>query len=193
MPNVQINPFADELRELRKDWIWILALGVGLVLAGGAAISVPLFATVGIVTVLGILMLVAGAGQFVSAFSSARWSGVFLNIVLGLLYGVTGFFVLENPLEGAEGLTLLLTVFFFVSGIFRMVFALRERFPAWGWTLLSGAVTLLLGIIIWRQFPASSLWLIGLLVGIDLIFTGWAWIMLAFVIRRAPEAGQSQG
>lgn len=193
MPNVEINPIADELRELRKDWGWLLALGIGLALAGVAAISVPLLATVGIVTVIGILMLAAGAAQIVSAFSSSKWSGVFVHIVMGLLYGVTGFFILENPLVGAGGLTLLMAMFFFMSGIFRIVFALRERFPTWGWTLLNGAVTLLLGIIIWRQFPESALWLIGLLVGIDLIFTGWTWIMLAFAVRNAPEASSAKG
>jgi len=193
MPNEETNLIAEEMHELRKDWGWILALGIGLALTGVAAISVPLLATVGVVTVIGILMLVAGAAQIVSAFSSAKWSGVFLHIVVGLLYGVTGFFILESPLKGAGGLTLLLAVFFFVSGLFRIVFALRERFPTWGWTLLNGAVTLLLGIIIWRQFPESALWLVGLLVGIDLIFTGWTWIMLAFAVRGVPGPKSAKG
>ncbi|MBN1911192.1 MAG: DUF308 domain-containing protein [Pirellulales bacterium] len=160
---------------------------------GLGAISVPLFATVGIVTVVGILMLVAGTAQIVSGLSSAKWSGVFLHLVVGILYCVTGFFILESPLKGAAGMTLLLAVFFFVSGIFRIVFALRERFPAWGWTLLNGAVTLLLGIIIWRQFPVSALWLIGLLLGIDLVFAGWTWIMLALAVRRIPAPEATEG
>ena len=180
-----------ELRQMRKDWGWLLALGIGLVLIGMAALSVPLLATglttVAIVATIGILMIVAGAAQIVSGFSCENWSGVFLSIALGLLYGVTGFFILENPLEGAAALTLLIAAFFFISGIFRIIFALRERFPAWGWTLLNGAVTLILGIIIWRQLPESALWLIGLLVGIDLIFSGWTWIMLAFAVRNVPE------
>jgi uncharacterized membrane protein HdeD (DUF308 family) len=128
---------------------------------------------------LGILILFAGAGQIVSAFSSGRWSGVFVHIVLGLLYGVTGFLILENPLPGAAGVTLLLAAFL-------------ERFPTWGWTLLNGAVTLLLGIIIWRQFPESALWVIGLLVGIDLIFAGWASIMLALAVRGVAEPKSSK-
>ena len=125
-----------ELRQMRKDWGWLLALGIGLVLIGLAAISLPLLATGGIVTAIGILMIVAGAAQIVSGFSCENWSGVFLSIALGLLYGVTGFFILENPLEGAAALTLLIAMFFFVSGILRIIFALRERFPTWGWTLL---------------------------------------------------------
>jgi uncharacterized membrane protein HdeD (DUF308 family) len=182
-----------ELQQLRKDWIPMLILGIGLAIFGVAAISAPLMATMGIVTLIGILMIVAGAAHVVSAFASAKWSGVFLSIVIGILYAVIGFFILENPLESAVGITLLLGAFFCVSGIFRIVFALRERFPTWGWALLNGAVTLLLGIIIWRQFPESALWLIGLLVGIDFIFTGWSWIMLALAVRSVakPESSGS--
>jgi uncharacterized membrane protein HdeD (DUF308 family) len=187
MQSVETNPVVSELHNLRKDWYWLLALGIALVLGGLVAISVPLIATVGIVTVVGILMLAAGIGQIISAISSARWSGVLLHILLGVLYAVTGFFVLENPLQGAAGLTLLMAAFFFTGGIFRIVFAVRERFPTWGWTLLNGAVTLLLGLIIWKQFPESTLWVIGLLVGIDMLFTGWTWIMLSFAVRSAPE------
>jgi uncharacterized membrane protein HdeD (DUF308 family) len=192
MLNTESNSAVEEMYPLRKDWGWLLALGIGLVVIGIGAISVPLLATVGIVAVIGILMIVAGAAQIVSALSSAKWSGVFLYLVIGVLYVVTGFFILENPLEGAAGLTLLLAVFFFVSGIFRIVFALRERFPAWGWTLLNGTVTLLLGIIIWRQFPVSALWLIGLLLGIDLIFAGWTWIMLALAVRRVAKTESTE-
>lgn len=178
---------AEEIRELQKQWKWLLALGIALVLIGSVAIAAPLLATAGVVTVIGVLMLAAGIAQIVSAFSSAKWSGVFVHIMVGVLYGVTGFFVLENTLAGAAALTLLLAAFFVVSGIFRVVFSLRERFLNWGWTLLGGAVSLLLGIIIWRQMPESSLWIIGLLVGIDLIFTGWASIMLAYAVRSAGE------
>jgi len=193
MSNVIPNSVAEEARELRKQWVWLLALGIGHVLIGGVAIAVPFLATVGVVAVIGIAMLAAGIAQIVGAFSSARWSGVFVHIMVGVLYGVTGFFVLENPIAGASALTLLLAMFFFASGIFRIVFSLRERFLNWGWTLLNGAVTLLLGVIIWRQLPESALWIVGLLVGIDLIFTGWTSIMLAFAVRSAGEPANRLG
>lgn len=187
-----------ELRELQKDWGWFLALGIGLILVGAAAIAVPLLATIGVVTILGILLMVAGTAHIVLAFSCARWSGVLVEVLVGVLYVVFGFLILENPLAGAAGLTLLVAAMFFVGGVFRIVIALQERFPGWGWTLLNGAITLLLGIIIWRHLGEATLVIVGLLVGIELIFKGGATIMLAAAIRNvpiedeAPEAASSR-
>ena len=142
-------------------------------------------------------MIVAGAAQVVSAFTAGKWSGVILHLLVGVLYAVVGFLVLENPLKGAAGITLLVAVLFFVEGIFRIVVAVQHKFPSWGWTLLSGAVSVLLGIIIWRQLKdgenLSFLWVIGLVVGIDLLFNGTSLIMLAVAARSTPdpEAGES--
>ena len=151
-----------------------------------AAITVPLVATIGVVTVLGILLMAAGAAHIVLAFSCARWSGVLVDVLVGVLYVVFGFLILENPLAGAAGLTLLVAAMFFVGGGFRVVIALQERFLGWGWTLLNGAITLLLGIIIWRHLGEATLTIVGLLIGIELIFKGGATIMLAMTVRRIP-------
>jgi uncharacterized membrane protein HdeD (DUF308 family) len=95
--------------------------------------------------------------------------------------------IVEQPKEGAIQLTLIIALFLIVSGIFRIVFAVVERFTGWGWVLLNGAVTLFLGMLIYKQWPLSGLWVIGLFIGIDLIFNGWAWIMLAIGLRTAPK------
>lgn len=176
-----------ETQELRKAWGWLVALGIGLMVAGLAAISSPLMGTSAMVALLGILLLVAGIAQLVSTFHCAGWKGVLLHLLVSILYLVTGFLVLENPIEAKKGLTLLLAVFFLATGLIRIVVALKERFPGWGWVLLSGAVTTVLGLIIWRQFPESALWVIGLLVGVDLVFGGWMWLMLGFMFRQIPE------
>ena len=181
-----ISPNTSDLSTLRDSWGWILVMGILMILGGLAAIATPFFATVGVVTFLGILMLVAGVAQIVSAFQCKAWKGVLLNTLIGILYLVTGFLVLENPLQSAAGLTLLLALFFLTSGIFRIVLSLQERFPGWGWTLLSGAVTVLLGLIIWRQFPEVALWIMGLMLGIEFVFNGWMWIMLAFAFKQIP-------
>ena len=145
-----------DFRQIRENWFWLLALGVFLTLVGFAAVAVPALATFKVVMVLGILMIVAGAAQIVSAFTAGKWSGVMLHLLVGVLYAVVGFLVLENPLKGAAGITLLVAVLFFVEGIFRIVVAVQHKFPSWGWALLSGAVSVLLGIIIWRQLPSPG-------------------------------------
>ena len=85
-------------------------------------------------------------------------------------------------------LTKFIAIFLIVSGVFRIVSALFVRFQDWGWVLLNGGVTLLLGIIINRQLPEAALWVIGLFIGIEMIFNGWAWIMLAFGLRAVAKA-----
>ena len=96
---------------------------------------------------------------------------------------MAGFLITERPLAATAGLTLLLAGLFIVLGVFRIVVALMIRFPSWGWSLLNGVVTLLAGMVIYRHFPQSALWVVGLLVGLEMLFSGWTWIMLAACIR----------
>jgi uncharacterized membrane protein HdeD (DUF308 family) len=109
--------------------------------------------------------------------------GFALHLLAAALYLLVGLFMLENPLWAAEVLTLLLAAAFFVGGLLRVVFSLALRFPAWPWVLLQGVVDLLLGILIINKWPESSLWVIGLFVGIDLLFHGWSWVILALTMR----------
>jgi uncharacterized membrane protein HdeD (DUF308 family) len=81
-------------------------------------------------------------------------------------------------------LTLILAVFFMVSGAFRILVALLMRFPEWRWLLLNGLITLLLGLLIWKQWPLSGLWVIGLFIGFELIYTGVSWVLLSLAARR---------
>jgi uncharacterized membrane protein HdeD (DUF308 family) len=74
-----------------------------------------------------------------------------------------------------------------VGGVFRIVGSLMYRFPQWGWVLFGGVLNLLLGILIWQQWPFSGFWVIGLFVGIDMIFNGWIWVMLALRLKSLPK------
>jgi len=178
-----------ELEHMRSHWLWILLLGVLLTVFGTAAIVVPsvtVGTTFAVTIFLGVLLMVGGVASIVSAFWIGKWSGFLIQLLVGLLYLAGGFMMTENPLVSAVTVTVFIAVSFIVLGIFRSVGALSLRYPQWGWSLLNGVVTLLAGIIIYRQLPSDALWVIGLLVGLEMLFNGWTWIMLAIVLRNLP-------
>jgi uncharacterized membrane protein HdeD (DUF308 family) len=144
--------------------------------------------TLATVTVLGALILVAGAAEAVGAFWCREWSGFFLAVLSGTLGVVIGLMLLANPIRGGITLTILLASFLFVGGIFRAVAALAHRVEGWVWLLASGVIDIALGVLIWRELPASGLTIIGLLVGISILFRGVWWLMLGFALRRIPRA-----
>lgn len=184
--------FAHELQSLRDRWCWFLALGIAMVVFGTIAIGSACIATVATTWLFGFLLLAGGISEIVSSFWAGRWSGTLTHLLIGILYAVVGLMIIDHPANAAVQLTLIIAIFLVFSGIFRIVFALSERFTGWGWVLLNGAVSLLLGMLVYKQWPASGLWIIGLFVGIELIFNGWAWIMLSFGLKQAPSiAGNS--
>jgi uncharacterized membrane protein HdeD (DUF308 family) len=178
-----------ELQHVRSHWLWFLVLGVLLVVAGSAAIIVPAatVATTLIVPVfLGVLLMIAGFSTIISAFWIGRWSGFLLQLLVGILYVACGFMMTEKPVVAAAAITIFIAVSFIVMGAFRTIAALVLRFPQWGWALLNGVITLLAGLVIYRQLPKDSLWVIGLLVGLEMLFNGWTWIMLALALKSLP-------
>lgn len=181
------NPsMSEELPRLRENRFWFLALGIAMVVFGTIAIGSAFVATVAMTWLFGFLLLAAGIAGIVSAFWAGRWSGMLSHLLIGVLYTVVGFMILDHPQDSAIQLTLIIAIFLIIAGVFRIVFALSERFTGWGWVLLNGAVTLLLGMLVYKQWPESGLWVIGLFVGIEMIFNGWAWIMLSICLRQPP-------
>jgi uncharacterized membrane protein HdeD (DUF308 family) len=183
-----------EFRHLKAAWWWLLLFGVLLALCGTAALVVPM-ATVATsfvaVVVLGVALMVAGLATIITSFWVGKWSGTLLQLLIGILYLVVGFTITDTPGKSLVALTALLAAFFIVAGLFRIVAALVVHFPHWGWALLNGVITLLLGLVIYRHFSQAplqtSLWVIGILVGVEMLFHGWTWIMLSLAIRRIPE------
>ena len=173
-----------ELEVIKGHWVWILVLGIILVLTGTVAVSAPLVATLATALVIGSLVLVAGVAQLVGTFWTRDWSGFFLSLLMGILYVVLGVMILRAPVQAELALTLLLACVLMVGGLFRIIGSLMYKFPHWGWMLAGGVINLVLGILIWQQWPEAALWVIGLFVGIDLIFTGWTWVMLSLAIKN---------
>jgi uncharacterized membrane protein HdeD (DUF308 family) len=176
----------ENLSEIRKNWCWFVILGVALILLGLFAMSYSMIATLATAIVFGYFLLVGGVFYIVGAFFTRGWGGFFLSLLAGILHLAVGFIVLNHPGEAVLLYTLLLAVFFFVEGLFRMVGALAGRFQHWGWMFASGAITLLLGVMIWRQWPLSGLYVIGLFIGINMIISGASYLNLGLAARRLP-------
>jgi uncharacterized membrane protein HdeD (DUF308 family) len=183
------SPGTHELHPLRDQWWCFLLLGIALVVLGSLCIIDPLLPTIASVLVLGFLLIAAGITQIVSSFWAGKWSGMLIHLLIGVLYVVVGYMIVDEPVINMVLITKFIAVFLIISGAFRMISAMVIRFPDWGWTLLNGGVTLLLGIIINRQLPEAALWVIGLFVGIEMLFNGWAWVMLALNLRIVAKNG----
>jgi len=160
-----------------------MGMGVALMILGAVAVGSSFSATLATVVVFGILLLLGALFQIVTALWGRSWRGFFLHLLAGVLYLVVGVFMVESPLEAAGGVTLLVAACLLAGGILRLAVSVIERFDGWGWELLNGAVSVVLGAAIWRQWPLSGLWLIGLFVGIEMLFSGLSWVMLGLAIR----------
>ena len=171
---------------MRLHWWWFLIIGSLLAACGTLALFFPLIPALFAVSLLSVLLLFAGVATLVGAFWTGRWGGFLVNVLVGLLYLAAGFVVSEHPVRWILVITFCIAILFMVMGLFRILAAMVIRFPQWGWTLLSGCVTLLTGLVIYRRLPMDAIWVLGLLVGLEMLFNGWAWIMLALEIRRIP-------
>jgi uncharacterized membrane protein HdeD (DUF308 family) len=171
---------------LRAKWGWIVALGVVYLLAGLVALGSVVMATVASVFLVGVMMIIAGVAEVFSAFQVKSWGKFLLWALLGVLYIVAGFVTFENPLLAAALLTLILGASLMASGVMRIIlgFGMKRQSP-WIWVVLSGVITLLLGLLILAHWPVSSLYILGVFLGIDLVIAGAAWIGLGFGLHRA--------
>jgi uncharacterized membrane protein HdeD (DUF308 family) len=168
---------------LRRAWWQLLALGLLSIIVGLLAIGSPYVATGAVVLICGVLLIVAGVTEVIHALMVRNMRGFALHLIAAALYLLVGLFILEDQDRAATVLTLLLIAAFFVGGLLRIVFSIVVQFPAWPWVLLNGIVNLLLAFLIWERWPASSDWVIGLFIGIDLLCNGWSWVIQALTVR----------
>lgn len=175
--------------DLRKNWGWLLALGIVFIILGTIGLGMTFALTVVSLLVFGVLLLVGGVIQIVQAVKVKGWKSVLWHVLMAVLYLLAGIAVLTDPVLASLVLTLMLAGAIAAIGIIRVVVAIQHRdTKGWIWSLLSGIVSIVLGVLIYVQWPISALWLIGLFVAIDLIVHGWSYIFLALAAR---EAGKS--
>ncbi len=169
-----------------KNWRLFLLWGIALMILGCVAISTAAFTTMLSVVLLGFFIFFSGSIMALDTFTFwwNKWSGFFLHAILALLYIAAGLMLINNPVEGSISITFLLGIFYTVAGIFRIGFATSLQAPKWKWSFLNGIITLVLGILILNSWPDSSLFIIGLFVGIDLFFVGWVYVMGALAAHN---------
>jgi uncharacterized membrane protein HdeD (DUF308 family) len=175
-----------ELEPLRAKWGWIVALGAAYLIVGVIALGSVVMATAASVFFVGIMMVIAGAIEVINAFQIKTWGKFLLWLSLGALYVIAGFLTFANPLLAASLLTLMLGFALLISGVMRMVlaFSMKEG-GLWIWVLISGLVTLLLGLVILLHWPVSGLYVLGIFLGIDLVVAGASWVAIGFGLRKA--------
>jgi uncharacterized membrane protein HdeD (DUF308 family) len=162
--------------------------GIVLIVFGIIAIATPAVAGKAVVLVIGAVLLVAGVVQIVSGLRAEGWSSKLPPLILGAIAGFCGLGLLGEPWIGMKFIALLLAVFFVIEGIWKIIasFSFRPA-PGWLFMLASGALGLVLGLVIWRQWPVSGLWAVGILVGVDLLTTGLSMVALATTVRRISQ------
>ncbi len=166
-------------------WGWFLAFGIALLLLGAAAVARSFAATVVTMLFFGWLLVFASAIEIGQAILVGHWAGFFYHLLSAVLFGIAGFILIARPLISAEAITILIATLFLASGIFQLIAAVAVATPGRGWQALDGIITFVLGLLVLAQWPASGFWVIGLLVGIDLVFYGCLWIALALRVRAA--------
>ena len=191
------HPNADLMRgsiapTLQERWGWMLALGIAQLIAGLAAIAVPAVASLVAVGFFSAILLVSAAFNIIHAFKVRRWTGFALHLLGGLLYAAAGVIVLIYPIGGVATLMLVLGVLFIADGAVRSMLAtaLRPR-DGWGWFLAGGLMSMMLGVMLLTMWPAGALWIVGMLVGINLLFSGIMTTTFAVQCRRRASASIS--
>ncbi len=184
--NTFINAYLLDIQGLQKDWGWLLALGIISIILGFLALGSSAFFTLASMIFFGWILLIIGIMELVHSYWQRHWGGFFLYLLNGIFAVVAGLIMICNPVGSAVILTLLLAMFFMVAGLFRTIASLAMRFPSWEWRLFDGIITLLLGALLWAQWPFSGVWAIGMFIGIYLIFSGWSSVMLALAARNLP-------
>jgi uncharacterized membrane protein HdeD (DUF308 family) len=187
--NVDVAKLQSALKqELHDHWKLFLFEGVLLLVLGGAALVIPAFASVAVTVFIGWLFLVGGIVGFIASLSARALRGFWWALLSSALAIVMGIVLLWMPLEGVLTLTLALGIYYIADGVTAIMLAIQHRKDksgAWGWLAASGIVDLILAGIIIAGWPGTAVWVIGLLVGIDMMFAGWALMMVALRSRKA--------
>jgi uncharacterized membrane protein HdeD (DUF308 family) len=171
---------------IRKRSLLFLIQGGVMVLAGLLALVFPAFASTGLLVLLGWLLVLSGAVQIVSLIGATQVPYFWLQLITVALEVLVGYLLISNPSAGLEAITFVMLVLFLVGGITRVVFALMIRpMDDWIWVMASGLVAILCAMVLFGSLPQAASWLLGFLLGLQLLAIGGAQVLLAWRVRRA--------
>jgi uncharacterized membrane protein HdeD (DUF308 family) len=188
---VSFTPEAAGLKKFGNNWRWFLALGILMIILGALALGSSVTATSFSLILVGWLLI------FAAILVGLLYVAIGFNVPMGRAFPasslVVGFMLVADPGASPLTVTLLVTIFFLMSGTFRIIASISMRFPQWVWVFLNGIVTLVLGILVLRQGPASGHRIIGLFFGVDFILSGWSWMTLSWAERRLGKTVSLDG
>src|SRR5262245_3276025 len=171
--------------DVRRATTWSIALSVLMIVTGVLAIGLPMIAGIAVTALVGWLLIFSAVLHLVFAWRAGRAGGIVWELLLAIVYGVIGFYVLANPLACLESLTVAISVYLFVEGVVELILSFQLRpAPGAGWLLVDGIVTLVLAVMIWSTWPSSAAWVVGTLIGISMFFSGITRLMLSLAVRR---------
>ena len=171
--------------DIHKAATWSIVLSVLMIAAGVLAIFSPAVAGVAVTVFFGWMLIFSGLLHLVFAWQAGRPGAVVWEILIGILYGGIGLYLLAQPVAGLQSLTLALAMYLVIEGVIEFVLSFQLRpLPGTGWLLFDGIVTLLLAVMIASAWPVSAGWAVGTLVGISMLFSGVTRLMLSVAVRQ---------
>ncbi len=174
--------------EVKRSWGWMLALGVVMLILGFIGLGMTFSLTIASVLYFGVLLLFGSGFQLVDAFKSKGWKSVSLHVLMAVFYLIGGFVMIADPVGSSVWLTLMIAAMLIAAGLMRIIMGFQMRgSKGWGWVAFSGALSILLGIMVFMKWPASGLWVIGMFVAIELIIQGWSSITIALAAKAIGD------
>ncbi len=173
---------------VKKSLGWSIALSVLMIVAGILAIASPLAAGFAVNIFVAWLLLLSGCIHLVFAWYRPTAGGFVWEVLIAILYGFIGVYLLVHPVRGLESLTIALAIYLLLEAILEFVLGFTLRpLPGSGWLVFDGIITLILAVMIWRTWPSSTGFVIGMLVGISMLFSGASRLMLSLAARSVTS------
>jgi uncharacterized membrane protein HdeD (DUF308 family) len=175
---------------VRRHWVLFLSEGIALVILGLLALMAPAVASIAATVFFGWILLLSGIVGLVATLRARQAPGFAWSLLSALVGIVAGALLLAWPLQGTLSLTAVLIAFLLVEGVVSIMYALEHRNALshrWGWMLASGILDVALGALLFAGLPGTALWALGLIIGINMLFGGWALMLMA--LRARPASG----